>query len=180
MLLSNSLLKWQTSPHFLLVFSYTVQTTHKHSKHLFTVVQSQRSDSSREPLHFIQKESRLLPCPFPPSENTACPFHRCHIHLPLNCPHTNLPQYCDAIVTIKVCQAKKRWGQRHQHGHCGRCQVNALKFWVVFIHWDVPSLFFWCCNVLMRNNIEVVACQEGFNFVIVNLIKLSHPLWTCR
>lgn len=36
MLLSNSLLKWQTSPHFLLVFSYTVQTTHKHSKHLMS------------------------------------------------------------------------------------------------------------------------------------------------
>lgn len=63
------------------------------------------------PLQLTQKESQVLPCPFPLSENTTCPFHHCHIHLRLNRSHRKRPQYCGALY----CQYPSKGAQINAH-----------------------------------------------------------------
>lgn len=100
MLLSNSL--WRKSSQVCILFFYIVSMEHKHKTqepvstfssqgvflslcikniHCSPVTElSITSDQSQLEgalplLHFILKESQVLPCPFPLSKNTICPFH---------------------------------------------------------------------------------------------------------
>lgn len=112
MLLSNSLLKWQ-SRFPLWVFLYRPNKTQSRNTQSITLslstaprtaVQSQLEGANA--IHTKGYHGYRLVL-YLPSENTTWPFHRSNIHLPLNCSH----KACgDAIVTIKGRQGTQRWG----------------------------------------------------------------------